>query len=192
MILNVTAMYNYIDVKPFSKNDIYRIHKPIVNNASINSIYDSFYYGKVTFENSKHDVWNIETVEDFDNNINCLIIKLKTDNINNPANYKYLVIYQNITNIQNSYGFFWINKDDKMSTMHICLEYLIDELLHTIVRDIKFWPQMKLYNAISGVYSIHNIVELERLYKEYIETYRCSSYENWMKSFKKYNNRYKI
>lgn len=192
MILNVKAQYNFIDVKQFTETDTYIINKMLLNNPKISEIYDSFNYETVHFNNSKHDIWNIDLTEKFENNTNALVIKLKTNIKQNPENNKYLVIYQNITKALNSYGYFWIKNNDDMGSMHVSIDYLCDCLLWSIIRDINIWPKIKYNNAVSGIPRIFNIIELENIYKEYIETYRCSKYDKWLELSKQYNSRYKI
>lgn len=192
MTLNIKPLYYFIDVKPFTYNDIYKINSLLINNPTISSIYDSLYYGKVTFENNKHDLWNIELNTTHNSNTNCLVIKLKSNEKVNPQNSQYLVIYQNITKAINSYGCFWINSDNKVKIMHVSIDYVIENILQAIIKDINFWPKQKLYNAICDIDKEYNAVTEEQVYKEYIETYRCSTYEKWNSLSKQYNGRYKI
>ena len=191
MELNIKPIYNYVDIKPFTEKDVYLINKIVLNNPNLLKIYDKFYYGYTQFGTSKHDNWNISFEEKYNNNINTIIIKLKQDIIENPQNNKYLIIFQNITKSINSYGYFWVNNNDNMDSMHLSIEYLIDYLLYAVNRDMNIWPKVKLYNAIFGIPRKYNSVELEDIYKEYIETYRCKQYAKW-KNLKQYNNRFNL
>ena len=185
-------MYYFIDIKPFTHKDIYKINRLLINNPTISSIYDTFYYGITTFENNKHDLWNISLSNNININTNTLVVKLKKDPKINVQNNKYLVIYQNITKAENSYGCFWINNNNQVKSMHICIDYVIETLLQIIIKDINVWPKIKLYNVICNVDKTYNNVEVEKIYKEYIETYRCSTYEKWENMSKQYNSKYRI
>ena len=189
---NIVPMYYFIDVKPFQYNDTYKIKKLLYNNPLISNICEQLYYGIVTFENNKHDSWNIDFQEMFNINTNIIIIKIKENLKFNPQNNKYLVIYQNITKAQNSYGCFWINSENEVKSMHVSIEYTFEDLLQIIIKDINLWSKIKLYNAISGIHKKFNVIEIDNIYKEYIETYRSKSIEEWESLSKVYNLRYRI
>lgn len=189
---NIVPMYYFIDVKSFQYNDTYKIKKLLYNNPLISNICEQLYYGIVTFENNKHDSWNIDFQEMFNINTNIIIIKIKENLKFNPQNNKYLVIYQNITKAQNSYGCFWINSENEVKSMHVSIEYTFEDLLQIIIKDINLWSKIKLYNAISGIPKKFNVIEIDNIYKEYIETYRSKSIEEWESLSKVYNLRYRI
>ena len=189
---NIIPVYYFIDVKPFQYNNIFKLNKLLYNNPIIGNICETFYFGKLIFKNNKHDLWDIELLDNYNSNIDALVIKIKENSIDNPQNNKYLVIFQNLTKTINSYGCLWINADNKVKVMHVSIEYMIEDLLQTIIKDINFWPKIKLCNAISDRKYKYNNVEIENLYKEYIENYRCDNYNNWLEMSKKYNLRYKI
>ena len=193
MILsNIKPLYYFIDVKEFTNNSIYKINSLLINNPVISQIYESMYYGETTFDNHKHDNWNIQLTNIFNSNINTIVIKLKEDLKNNPQNNKFLVIFQNLTKSQNSYGCFWINSENKVRSMHVSIDYIVEDLLQTIIKDIHLWPKVKLYDAILDRKNKHNAIEIENIYKEYIETYRCSDYNKWKDMSRKFNARYRI
>lgn len=189
---NIIPMYYFIDLKPFQYNDTFKIKNLLYNNPVIGNIYESFHFGKVTFKTNKHDSWDIDIIDTFNSNINTIVIKLKENQKINPQNNKYLVIYQNLTKAQNSYGCFWINSENKVKSMHVSIEYMVEDLLQTIIKDINLWPKLKLYNTIVDTKNKHNAIEIENTYKEYIETYRCSNYEQWKEMSRKFNARYRI
>lgn len=189
---NIIPIYYFIDVKPFQYNNTFKLTKLIYNNPVIGNICEACYFGKLIFKNNKHDSWTIELLDNYNSNIDALVIKIKENSIDNPQNNKYLVIFQNLTKTINSYGCLWINADNEVKVMHVSIEYMVEDLLQTIIKDINFWPKMKLCNAISDYKHKYNNVEIENLYKEYIETYRCDNYDNWIEMSKKYNIRYKI
>ena len=63
--------------------------------------------------------------------------------------------------------------------MHVSIDYIVEDLLQTIIKDIHLWPKVKLYDTILDRKNKHNAIEIENIYKEYIETYRCSDYNKW-------------
>lgn len=189
---NIIPMYYFIDVKPFQYNDTFKLIKLLYNNPVIGNICESAYLGKITFKNNKHDSWDIELLDKYSSNTDALILKIKENPKDNPQNNQYLVIFQNLTKAINSYGCLWINKDNKVKVMHVSIEYMVEDLLQTIIKDINFWPKIKLCNAISDRKHKHNCIEIENIYKEYIETYRCDKYDKWLEMSRQYNIRYKI
>ena len=191
MRLNIKSLYNFIDIKSFSEKDAYILNKMLLNNPKISEIIDKIYYGDVTFTDNKHSIWEIEFSEKFINH-NAIILKLKQNVKENPENNSYLVIYQNLTKALNSYGYFWLNKDNNMSSMHISIEYLMDDLLYLIIQDINLFPKIKLYNAKFNIPKSYNYVELEKIYKEYIETYRAYHYNEWNILGNNKNERFKL
>lgn len=191
MKLNIKALYNFIDVKPFADKDVYILNKMLLNNSKISEIIEQIYYGNVNFIDNKHSIWDIDLCENFDNN-NVIIVKLKHNIPENPQNNNYLIIYQNLTKALNSYGYFWLNKDNNMTSMHISIEYLMDNLLYLIIQDINLFPKIKLYNAKFNIPKLYNNVELEQIYKEYIETYRTHHYDDWVNLSHNKNDKFKI
>lgn len=195
MELSFRPLFNYIDIKPFKFNEIYVINSLLKNNVKINSIYTNIYYGNVNFKSNKHDIWDIELFEEYQKTkTNSIILELLEDDFLNPRKYKYLVIFQNLTNLINSFGYAWVtNKDiDKEEYTNVSIDYEYDTLIKCIIRDINTWPTHKLYNAINNIPRKFNEIEINDIYKEYINIYRALAYEDWENELRKYNAKYKI
>lgn len=194
MEIQIKPMYKFLDIKKFKINEISVIQKIMLNNIKISDIYDQAFYGTCTFETVKHDLWKINLSNEYSPKTNVIVIELKKDKILNPKNYAYLVIFQNSTNIIDSYGYFWVKANDDLqeSVTRICLDHTHDDLLQNIIRDINSWPTVKLYNAINHIPRQFNHHEIQEIYKEYIETYRDPSYQHWESLLKQYNCLYKF
>lgn len=195
MELSFRPLFNYIDIKPFKFNEIYVINSLLKNNVKINSIYTNIYYGNVNFKSNKHDIWDVELFEEYQKTkTNSIILELLEDDFLNPRKYKYLVIFQNLTNLINSFGYAWVtNKDiNKEEYTNVSIDYEYDTLIKCIIRDINTWPTHKLYNAINNIPRKFNAIEINDIYKEYINTYRALAYEDWENELRKYNAKYKI
>ena len=193
MDIQIKPMYNFLDIKKFKLNETNIIQKILLNNIKLLDIYEQIFYGHCTFATPKHNIWKVNLLDEYSTKTNLIVIKLKKDKILNPKNYLYLVIFQNSTNIIDSYGYLWVTGDEqKEAITHICLEHRHDDLLQSIIRDINSWPTVKFYNAINHIPKEFNYKEIQEIYKEYIETYRDPSYQHWESLLRQYNCLYKL
>ena len=197
MELFVKPLYHYLGIKPFKDKDIYILTNMFGNNPTINNVIKQYFLGTINFESDIRDIWNIQTVNEFSRNkINSIIFEIKEDSFYNPLKYKYLIIFQNLTNALNSYGYIWVNESDlenesQNSYTKISIEYIYDNILQSLIQDINTWPTRKLYNAINNIPRQFTVKEMYEIYKEYIETYRALSYDEWINKMNS-NQRYKI
>lgn len=174
----------YLDVKPFIESDIYTFKSLISNNATLSSLISFNSCGEIEFDSDKHETWIINLVDEFKRkHINAIVFNVDDTNIKyNPQQYKYLILFQNITKALNSYGYIWV-KEDK-SLVRFALDYAYEEIIHHLIKDLNFWKVEKLYNAIYQEPKI-SLKEFNNVYKEYIETYRWNDFEEWENLSKK-------
>ena len=186
---NFNVTHLYVDISTFKESDINRLKSSILGKNDINELVNFIGYGIATFENHKHDRWNIECINKFTRGkINCLIFNVKEDEVYNPYKYTKLIVFQNLTKNIESYGFVWV-KDNERSLIRFCLDYIDDEVVKRIMEDLNSWKLHHIYSAYSHKPKL-NAVEMKKAYVKYIETYRCKSYKDWEASLKVYNQRY--
>ena len=68
---------------------------------------------------------------------------------------------------------------------------MVDAVVKHLAQDLNQWKTHHIFDAYNSKKKL-NAVEYENIYKKYIETYRCYSYDEWKDSLRKYNQTYKI
>lgn len=170
--------FYYLEAKPFAERDIYILNNMVLNNISCSNIVKNTLFANIKFDSSKHDKWIITPYSMYQKKLtNGIVFILDEDNVKyNPRQYKYLIIFQNITKVESSYGFLWVK--DNQSLARFAIEYIHDEIIHQIIKDLNFWKIEKLYSAIYQEPKI-SLKEYNKVYKEYVETYRWKNFEEW-------------
>ena len=169
----------YLGVTPLKEKSIYEIKMMMQNNPLTCGMIKYFSCGIVTFDDERHDVWKIELRPEFKKNkTNVIIFEVDTSDVkSNPYGYNYIIVYNNVTKIDSSFNYFWYKEDENKILSRVSLDEISDKVISSIVRDINSFKVHKLYNTINkGL----NIVEYEKIYKEYIETYRAYSYDEYV------------
>ena len=172
--------YAFLDVFPFKENLSFTIKEMMRNNITISEIISFYGYGIIEFEDSKHEKWNITIKDDFKKNkINALIFKVQESETLNPSKFEYIVVYNNVTKTDKSFGYYWYSKSNNKILTRVSLDDVPDVIIQSIVRDIHSFTKQKLYKALSDQL---NYVEYKKIYEEYIKTYRSYSYEQYTKN----------
>jgi len=181
----------YIHLTNFKEKDASIIVCMFNNSLEISNLLSFNSYGIINFEDPKHQTWNIKLIDSFNKkSTNAIVFNVKEDEYNNPYNYDKLVIYQNSTKNLENYGYVWIRTFDNHSSIHSYLEYLKDNVMKEIIKDISTWQNFLIYQMLNSNNKLTKI-ECDKIYKKYIEEYRWGgTYEEWKNSFKPRNQQF--
>lgn len=179
----------YLGITPLKENLVYEIKMMIMNNPLTCGMIEFLGCGHTTFDTDRHENWTIELRDEYKKNkINAIVFKVLDNEKYNPHKYDYIVVYNNVTKAESSFGYFWYRKSDNKMLSRISLDSVSDVIIRCIVRDINSFKVSKLYEAMNkGL----NAIEYDKVYREYIESYRALSYENYIKNTN-YNKRWEI
>lgn len=190
-ITNFSIVSNHccLDISPFNTQQIFDFKSLIFNNVILNDFLSFESLCEISFNDDMHKEWNINLTNEFNKRtINGILFYVNYDPSQNPSQKKYLLIFQNITKNDKSYGYMWI-KENMIGQPTFALEYVTDAVIRSIVKDHYSTIKQNLYKVRS---KIPTIKEYEEAYKYYIETYRYISYDKWKELSKKYNCKYRV
>lgn len=195
--LTFTNNQYYINITNFKEKDVNILIRMFWESPFISQLLSFDSYGIVNFPDSQHKVWDIKTSDTFNKkSTNILIFNVKEDEHNNPYKYDKLVIYQNSTKNIESFGYTWIRTEDDHTSTHSYLEYLKDNIIKELNKDITTWHNYYIYKILyftSNKKDKITFEDSEKIYKKYIEEYRwAGTYDEWKNSFKSKNQQYQI
>lgn len=177
----------YLDTSIFKESLIYKLNSIIQNNITINDLVEYLGCGVITFDDSKHETWNVEVSEKFTRGKNnAIVYKVRENELLNPHKYNYLVIFYNNIKGYESYGYVWINTNDSKTLLRFCLEFIDSIIPQHIIQDINCWKNYiiyELYNDPDLTYG-----EYKRRMNEYYLKYKGCTYDEY-NTFNKCNRR---
>ena len=136
----------YLTTSVFKESLIYKLNSIISNNTTINDLTEFLGYGIITFDDNKHETWDVEVFDKFTRGkINSIVYKVKEDESLNPHKYDYLVVFYNNTKGYESYGYVWVDTNKQKTLLRFCLEFIDSIIPQHIMQDINSWKNYIIY-----------------------------------------------
>lgn len=126
----------------------------LITNSRLNNEIEFYKYGLVTFDNNDYSnkYPNIECLDEFKKQTNCLIFKLH-DSIKNMGVYDMMFLYQTTGPNIGNYGYILYNSKTGKYVHKYFIEFDYNSLMQTINASLNLLSKLDIYNFYEEKYN---------------------------------------